>query len=55
MSNCVKGGILGAVILFVWGFLSWMVLPWHADSMHTFKDETAIAQSIQANASKSGI
>jgi len=55
MSKCIKGGVLGAIILFIWSFVSWMVLPWHENSIHTFKDETAISQIIQSNASVSGI
>jgi len=25
----IKGTVAGAVIVFMWGFFSWMVLPWH--------------------------
>lgn len=55
MSKILKAGLLGAVVLFVWGYVSWMVLPWHKTTMHTFKDSTAVSQTIKANADVSGM
>lgn len=55
MSSCIKAGILGGIVLFIWSAISWMVLPWHMTTMHNFKDQTAVSQIIQANAEQSGI
>ena len=48
--KATKAGILGGLILFVWSMISWMVIPWHTKTLHSFTSETAITQSIQANA-----
>ena len=29
----LAGALVGAVVYFVWGFVSWMVLPWHNDTV----------------------
>lgn len=42
--------LLGAVVSFGWGFISWTQLGWHEAGMHSFKDEAAVAQVIKANA-----
>lgn len=54
-SNCIKSGIVGGIILFIWSAISWMALPWHMDTLHGFTDETAVVQTITSNASQSGI
>ena len=46
----IKGGIFGGIILFVWGFISWVVLPWHTITLNKFKDEAAVEQALTANA-----
>lgn len=55
MTKLIVAGILGGIILFIWGTISWMVLPWHKKTMHEFTDQTAVSQVIQANAPTSGI
>ncbi len=51
----VLGGVLGGVVLFVWGMISYMLLPWHAATLEQFKDEQAVAQVLAANAAGSGV
>lgn len=51
----IKAGVLGGIILFIWGAISWMVLPWHQPTIHQFKNEKAVSEVIQANASRSGV
>ena len=55
MSACIKAGIVGGIILFIWYAVSWMVLPWHASTLNGFKDEKAVSEVIIANAPQSGI
>lgn len=55
MAGYIKAGILGGIVLFIWGFISWTMLPWHTMSMHNFKSDVAVTQAIQANAPESGI
>ncbi len=49
------GGLLGGLVLFVWGSISWMVLPWHMMTFEKFKDEATIAQALTANALRPGL
>ena len=44
--------LLGAVVSFLWGFVSWMYLGWHEAGMYSFRDETAVAQVIKSNATQ---
>jgi hypothetical protein len=54
-SKVIKGGIIGGLIVFVWGIFSWMILPWHERSLHHFKDEKKVYEVIKENAPESGI
>lgn len=55
LKTSLIGGVLGGIILFVWSAVSWMVLPWHMMTLHSFKDEVAVVQTIQTNAPQSGM
>jgi hypothetical protein len=48
-------GILGGIIVFIWGMVSWMVLPWHMMTMNKFYNEEQVAHVIKQNASESGM
>ncbi|MBI1870630.1 MAG: hypothetical protein HYS07_05470 [Chlamydiae bacterium] len=49
------GGVLGGVVLFIWGMISWMVLPWHNSTMASFTNEAAVETALMANAPQQGI
>ena len=49
------GSILGAVILFVWSAIAWMLIPWPGQPLRKFTDEDAVLSAIKANAPRSGI
>jgi hypothetical protein len=55
MRNIILAGIFGAIVLFVWNGLSWMVLPWHAKTVHSFTDETVVSKVIKDNIKNNGI
>lgn len=55
LKTSILGGLLGGLALFVWGAISWMVLPWHMMTMAKFKDEATVAQAIAANAPVHGV
>ncbi len=54
LKSLVLGSLLGGLVLFIWGAVSWMVLPWHMATLKKFKDEGAVAQVFVANAPESG-
>lgn len=45
--------LVGAVVAFFWGFISWQLLPWH--QMNHFKDDAAVAKAISENAPRHGL
>lgn len=55
MGNYIKAGILAGIVLFVWSFISWTMLPWHMASVRQFNSEVAVAQIVQANVAESGV
>jgi hypothetical protein len=50
----IIAGFLGAVVLFIWGFISWEVLPWNAQTMHKLSNEDAVMAVIKAGNPESG-
>jgi hypothetical protein len=50
----VLGSVLGAIVLFVWSAIAWMVIPWPGEPLRSFTNEDAVAQAISANAPRSG-
>ena len=55
MKNCILAVILSAVVLFVWGFISWAILPWHNAVANKFADESAVSAVLKENASSAGV
>jgi hypothetical protein len=51
----VKCGLIGGFILFIWGAVSWTILPWQKSQMHRFSDEGDIRSAIKDNAHESGL
>ncbi|QVL57264.1 MAG: hypothetical protein KFB93_07740 [Simkaniaceae bacterium] len=55
MFRIIVGGVLGAIVAFVWSFVSWMVLPWHNVSMNKFTNQEFVSWVVKENAPKSGV
>ncbi|MBI4970383.1 MAG: hypothetical protein HZC17_00880 [Candidatus Omnitrophica bacterium] len=55
MKKMLIGGLLGGAVIFAWGMFSWMVLPFHMQTMNNFKDEAAVQTTIMLNVSKAGV
>lgn len=55
MKILLKGGITGGLIVFLWGALSWMVLPFHGRTISNFPDEMAVQRALISNVLESGI
>ena len=47
--------LAGGAALFVWGAVSWMLLPWHNASYSEVADEDELARVIEKQAPASGI
>src|SRR2546423_10355233 len=50
----ILGSVLGGIVLFVWGAIAWMFIPWPGQPLRGFKNEDAVTQAIIANAPQSG-
>ncbi|RLA63481.1 MAG: hypothetical protein DRQ88_11270 [Epsilonproteobacteria bacterium] len=48
-----KGTITGAVIVFVWGFFSWMVLPWH--QFKDIQNEAEVIETVRISMPEAGV
>jgi hypothetical protein len=55
LKSLILGAALGGITLFLWGAVSWMVMPWHMHGMHKFEDEAQVAQVLTENAPVSGM
>ena len=47
--------IVAGVIVFAWGMISWMVLPWHKNTINSFKNEPVVVQGLKLSAPESGV
>lgn len=51
----ITGTILGAIIVYVWMMISWLVLPWHCTVLNSFTDPEAVGTVIVENTAGDGI
>ena len=54
MSRTILAGFLGAIVLMIWGFLSWDVLPFHRSTMHALGNEDAVVAALKAGNAANG-
>lgn len=55
MNQNVLLSLVAGIVLFVWGFLSWAVLPWHMMVANQFTDEAAVSGVLKANTPRAGV
>jgi hypothetical protein len=53
--SVIIGGIISAIIAMVWSAASWMMLPFHDQTIQGFANEDAVAESIRQNAKEPGM
>jgi hypothetical protein len=51
----IKGALLDGIVLFVWNFISWTLIPWHTATMKRFSDEAGAVAALRANAPSSAV
>src|SRR5690242_12112914 len=54
MSRTILAGFLGAIVLFAWGFVSWVILPFHGQTTHALPNEDAVAAALKSGNAESG-
>ena len=47
--------VAGGIVLFLWGFISWAILPWHMMVANQFVNEAAVSQVLKENAPQQGV
>ena len=55
MKRTVLLSVVAGIVLFVWGFISWAVLPWHNMVANKFVNEAAISQALKDNSPQRGV
>ena len=50
----ILASVLGAIVLFVWSAIAWMVIPWPGEPLRSFANEAAVEAAITANATQPG-
>jgi hypothetical protein len=51
----LKAAVIGGVIVFVWGVVSWVVIPWHGRVLHALDHDVDVARMLDFGAPRSGI
>ena len=54
MKQLLLGSLAGALVLFIWGFLAWAVLPLHKGSFRPMPNEDAVMSALRSNISSGG-
>jgi hypothetical protein len=55
MKRILLASALGGLTVFVWGFLSWAVLPWHRATLKSIPDEAPLIEQMQQRLPASGV
>lgn len=55
MNRVIVAGLLGGVVLFVWQFISWTILPWHNMTIHSIAEGDEIVEILRAQELQSGV
>jgi hypothetical protein len=53
--RAILGVVLGAVALFIWGFVFWGLLPTPTSIFRSFTDEAAVAEALKSNSTEPGV
>ena len=55
MLRILIGALVGGVMLFVWGFVSWVILDWHKTSGFQLPDEEEVVEALQDSETRDGV
>ena len=55
IKRLLVGGIVGGITLFTWGFVSWVVLTWHFDTIRHDSGVTAVVEDIEDHLEETGV
>ena len=55
MKKIILLSVLAGIVLFVWGFVSWTMLPWHNMVANKFTNEASVSQVLKENSPQQGV
>jgi len=55
MKILLKGAFVGGFIVFIWGAISWMALPFHGAQIRSFQDDKQVAHVLLSNTIEPGV
>lgn len=55
MKRVALAGLLGGLVVFMWGAISWMALPFHSASIHSITDRKETMAALQAKLPGPGV
>ena len=47
MSKALAGVIVGAIVYFIWGFISWAVIPWHTATVKALPQQRLLSDTMK--------
>ncbi|HUL43955.1 MAG TPA: hypothetical protein VLY03_06320 [Bacteroidota bacterium] len=55
MNKTILATLLGGVILYVWSFIAWVILPLHAPHLHPIPNEDAVVSLLRSSLDKNAV
>ncbi|MBI5475973.1 MAG: hypothetical protein HY964_04475 [Ignavibacteriales bacterium] len=55
MKQLIFAAIAGGILLFVWGWLAWTIVPVHDGTLHSIENEEAVVTAMNVNMDKKGV
>lgn len=55
LKQIIIGGIVGGITLFMWGFVSWVILTWHFDTVQQHDGVSAVVENVTDHVPESGV
>ena len=55
VKQIIFGGIVGGITLFMWGFISWVVLSWHFGTVKQHEGINTVVENITEHVPESGV
>ena len=55
MKQVLIASLLGAIVMFIWGMLSWMVIPWHDAVLHRLPIDETMMDAMRTKIPESGV
>jgi len=55
MKKILLGGVVGGVLMFIWGAAAWMVLPLHTSTIRTIANEDSVVTSMKSGMDRKSV